>query len=167
MKSTSRLSLLGLLLASSLILGFIEHMLPPLTPVPGIKLGLSNIPVVFALYSLDRRDAVLLAAAKTVLSCALFGGFSAFIYSAFGMTASMAAMCVLCGRKDISPLGVSAAGGAAHIASQVAAAVVLTGTVSIWRLLSLFIALGTVSGILNGLIASILLYRLRDITDLK
>lgn len=155
-----QLTLPAMLLALALVLGWIEHMLPALSSVPGIKLGLSNVPVLFALYACGRRPALLIAVGKVVLSCALFGGFSAFLYSAAGMTAAFIAMAVLCQQHYVSPVGTSAAGGAVHVAAQTGVAMLLTGTPSLWRLLPLMLAAGTLSGVLTGVIVLLVLKRL-------
>ena len=152
-------ALLGLLLAVALVLGWVEHMLPPLTAVPGIKLGLANIPVLYALYACGRGEAAVLGAAKVVLSCALFGGFSAFLYSAAGMAASLAAMLMIYRLKSVSPVGTSAAGGFAHVAAQTVVAMALTATPSLWRVLPVLTAAGTLSGVVTGIVAALLLRR--------
>ena len=155
-----RLTLPAMLLALALVLGWVEHMLPALTSVPGIKLGLANMPVLFALYACGRKPAFLIACGKVILSCALFGGFSAFLYSAAGMAAAFLAMSLLCKHDYVSPVGVSATGGALHVAAQTGVAILLTGTPSLWRLLPIMLAAGTLSGVLTGLLVLLVLRRL-------
>ena len=59
MRKTSRqLAYLGLCTAVALILAYVEVLLPPLyTAVPGIKLGLPNIAILFVLYRYGMRYA--------------------------------------------------------------------------------------------------------------
>ena len=47
-----RIALSGLLTALMLVMGYLENLLPSVG-VPGIKLGLSNGVLIFALYMLD------------------------------------------------------------------------------------------------------------------
>ena len=81
-----------LLTAMMLVLGFIESLLPVATAVPGVKLGLSNGVLMFALYMLDAPTAFLLMLLKVVLSGLLFGGVSAMMYAMAGGVASMLVM---------------------------------------------------------------------------
>ena len=54
---TSRMTKLALLTAVALILSLVESALPPLAPIPGIKLGLANIITLTALYYMTPADA--------------------------------------------------------------------------------------------------------------
>ena len=51
--SVQKIALSGLLLAIMLILGYIESLIPPIVPIPGVKLGLSNGVLLFSLYLLN------------------------------------------------------------------------------------------------------------------
>ena len=158
-----RIATLGILISLSLILGWVEHMIPISVAVPGIKLGLGNIVVVFALYRLDPRQAFALSMAKVLLTALLFGGFSGLVYSAAGAAVSYGVMLVFYARKNVSAIGVSAAGGAAHIAAQVAVAIIITQTAQIWHLLPPMLIAGTLSGTATGAIAQLIINR----TDIK
>ena len=92
MKRTQRVALIGILIALSLILGWVENMIPISAKIPGIKLGLANIVVVFALYKLGIGEAALLSVAKALLTSLLFGNMAGFLYSAAGAVLSYAAM---------------------------------------------------------------------------
>ena len=51
--STKKLTALALLTTTAMILSYVESLLPSVG-VPGVKLGLANIAVIFALYRLVR-----------------------------------------------------------------------------------------------------------------
>lgn len=159
--SAKRLTLLAMLLGLALILGWVESILPPLTAVPGVKLGLGNITVLFALYVLDARSAFALSCAKVLLSSLLFGGVSGLMYSAAGAFVSFIVM-VICKRfcRRLSAVGVSAAGGAAHTAAQVAVAMLVTAQPQLWRLLAPLLCAGTISGVLTGTVETLVQRRL-------
>lgn len=156
MEKTKKLTLTALLTAAALILGWIEHAVPIVVSIPGIKLGISNIAVVFALYRLGIGYAAAVMSSKVLLTALLFGGFSGFAYSAAGGILSLAAMTAIYKIKWLSPIGVSAAGGAAHITAQVVVAVLFTSTPQIAWLLAPLLAVGTVTGTLTGLISALL-----------
>ncbi len=165
MERTRKLTLTALLTAAALILGWIEHAVPIVVSIPGIKLGISNIAVVFALYRLGRGYAASVTACKVTLSALLFGGFSGFAYSAAGGALSLCVMMLLHKVKRMSPIGVSAAGGAAHITAQVLTAVMMTSTPQIMWLLSPLLAVGTVTGALTGFISALLISKTGKLSE--
>ena len=77
----------GLMTALMLILGFLESRIP--FPVPGIKLGLANTVLLYALYILGGKAALVLMALKVILSGLSFSGLSAMMYSAAGSALSL------------------------------------------------------------------------------
>ena len=157
MKSTKRLTLTAMLTAAALVLGWLEHAVPITGSLPYIKLGISNIAVVFAVYMLGAGCAWALVAAKVILSAMLFGGFSGFLYSAAGGAASLAVMLLVSRIKNVTPIGVSAAGGAFHMAAQVTVAALLTSTGRIFWLLAPLLAVGTLTGAATGVACSLVL----------
>ena len=77
--------------AVAMMLSYIEALLPPVySAVPGIKLGLANIAVIFALYSVDPKSAALISLVRVALSALLFGSVMSFIYSFSGAVLSLA-----------------------------------------------------------------------------
>ena len=70
---TKRITRMGMLVALSLILSYVEMLLPSFIPIPGIKLGLANIAIVFALYTLPFSDALFISILRVFISCLLFG----------------------------------------------------------------------------------------------
>ena len=66
----------GLLAALALLLSFLETLLPMPVPVPGIKLGLANLVVLFLLLHAGPRQALTLSLSRVLLSALLFSGFS-------------------------------------------------------------------------------------------
>ena len=70
---TRRIVHMGMLTALAMILSFIESQIPAFVAIPGMKIGLANIAVVFALYTLGFRDALAVSLIRVVLSALLFG----------------------------------------------------------------------------------------------
>ena len=94
--STKRVARFGLLTALALVLGLIDRAVP-LTAllggaVPGIKLGLANTVLLYAVYLMDWPSCVLLMLTKVVLSGLLFGSLTAILYSLSGGVLSLAVM---------------------------------------------------------------------------
>ena len=84
MKGTRRLALIAALSAVALTIFVAESQIPPLTMVPGMKLGLANIVTLVAMVILNRRDAGVILAIRLVLGSIFGGGISAFMFSAAG-----------------------------------------------------------------------------------
>ena len=103
--NTQRLAQTALLSATALIFGYIESLLPSLG-IPGIKLGLSNIVLLFALYKLDTRSAFFIMLIKVIVSSLLFAGLNVFFFSLCGGVLSLAVM-ILFKNKFFSVIGVS------------------------------------------------------------
>ena len=67
--ATQKVAFLGLCTAVALVLAYVELLLPPLfAAVPGIKLGLPNIVIVFILYRFGLRYAMIAHAGTHVVS---------------------------------------------------------------------------------------------------
>ena len=92
---TKKLTLLALLTAIALTIFMVEAQIPPLVPIPGIKLGLANIVTVFAVFALGPMDAVLVLAARIFLGAVFAGNFSTIFYSAAGGALAIAVTILL------------------------------------------------------------------------
>ena len=92
----------GLLAALSLVLGYFDRAIPITWllggAVPGIKLGLANTVLLYAVYLMDWRSSVALMLTKVFLSGFLFGSMSAILYSLSGGVLSLIVM--LLARKN-------------------------------------------------------------------
>jgi heptaprenyl diphosphate synthase len=149
-----RIALLGLLTALSLVLGWVERLLPLPGGLPGMKLGLANLAVLLALYGLDSPSAGLLVLLKVSLSALLFSnGLTALVYSAAGAILSFAGMLLLRKWDRYSVVTVSAAGGVLHNIGQLLAAMAVTRTAGLWSLAPMLAASGLGSGLLLGIAA--------------
>ncbi len=160
---TQKIAAAGTLAALALILGWIDHMLPLSSALPGLKLGLANLAVVVALYRLGPWHSAAVAGTKVLLSALLFSGVSGLMYSAAGAALSLAAMLLLHRFSAFSAVGVSAAGGAVHIAAQFTVAALVTSTPSVLRLMPPLLAVGTLTGALLGLTALLTMRRLPQV----
>ncbi len=158
--NTGRVAGAGILAALALILGWIDSLIPLSSTVPGLRLGLANLAVVIALYRLGVRHAAAVSATKVLLSALLFGSVSGLMYSAAGAAVSLTVMALLCRCSALSPVGVSAAGGAAHIAAQFAVAAFLTSTPALFGLMPPLLATGTLTGAALGLTTLLIIKRI-------
>lgn len=156
-----KITLLAVLSAASMILSYVESILPPiLTTVPGIKVGLPNIIVIFILYRMGISAAATVSLIRMFLTALLFGNPISLIYSAAGAFLSLTVMTILKKTDLFSVLGVSVAGGIFHNVGQILAAMVLLETAAIGYYLIILAMTGTLAGIFVGLCGAFLIRRL-------
>ncbi|MDO4482894.1 MAG: Gx transporter family protein [Clostridia bacterium] len=161
-EKTNKIALAGLLVALMLVLGFVESLIPTGT-IPGIKLGLSNGVLIFAIYILGIPTAFVLMLLKVVLSGLMFGGVSAMIYAFAGGLLSMIVMSLLSRVKGVSPVVVSIAGGVMHNVGQVAMAMVMTNTPQLVYYMAILMMVGFVCGALTGICANQVMKHMKKI----
>jgi len=153
-KQAQRIAVCGMLLALMLVLGFVESQLPVAAGIPGIKLGLSNGVLIFAVYMLNVPTAYLLMGLKVLLSGMLFGSPSAMMYAFAGGVLSLTVMVLLSRVKGVSPVVVSMVGGLSHNVGQVALAMVVLQTPKLLYYMAILMAVGLATGLATGLAAN-------------
>ena len=157
---TRKLTLLALLTAIALTIFMVEAQIPALLPIPGIKLGLSNIVTVFAVFTLGPKEAVMVLAARIFLGAVFAGNFSTIFYSAAG--GALAILTTIALRRVLTKrqLWVAGALGAvAHSIGQMIMAVLLTSTPGLIAYLPVMIVVSIVTGTFTGLCAQFLVNR--------
>ena len=156
-----RISLLGVYIALAMVLAYIEILIPPLFPaVPGIKMGLPNIVIVFLLYRRGPVCAATVSILRVLLVSMLFGNGMALMYSLAGSVLSLLLMILLRRLNFLSAVGVSVAGAVAHNVGQILMAMLLLETAELGYYLVVLILTGTLSGILIGLCGATLIRRI-------
>ena len=150
--SASVVAKLGLLTAVAIVLGYFEYLLP-VTGIPGVKLGLANTVLLYALYLIDVPSAILLMFLKVGLSGLLFGGPAAMLYSLAGGVLSLIVMILARKSKGLSIVGVSVLGAVSHNIAQMVVACFVVETRAILAYLPILLFAAAVTGTLTGLIA--------------
>lgn len=154
---------IGVLCALAIILSYIELLLPPIyAAVPGIKVGLPNIVIIYALYSLSVKKAAAISFIRLTISALLFNP-STFIYSLAGAVLSLAVMALLKKSGKFSAIGVSIAGGVMHNLGQILVAIWLLETVEIGYYMFILAISGTLAGVFVGLAATFVINRLKKL----
>lgn len=138
----------------------------PLSPgIPGMKLGLANIVIVVALYTLGNRTALLVNIARIALTAALYGNVFSALYALAGGLLSFLVMAMLKNTERFSIAGVSMAGGAAHNLAQLFLASLLVEQALLVSYAPLLLLAGMATGILNGMLATWILRALGQRPD--
>ena len=159
-KKIQKLAFLGVMAAAAMILSYVEAILPPVfTAVPGIKLGLPNVVIIFVLYYMGASAAALISLVRMILTSLLFGSLVSLIYSLAGAALSLAIMILLKKTNIFSAIGVSVTGGVAHNIGQILMAMLLLETAEIGYYLIVLAVTGTIAGLLVGVLAAFLIDR--------
>lgn len=151
----------GLFTALAIVFGYVEFLIPVSLAVPGTKLGIANIVVLFSLYFLGVQGAALVSLVRIVVSGLLFGGVFSMLYSLAGGILSFVAMALLYKNRHISPIGTSIAGGVCHNIGQLCVAAAVMQTPSIFSLFPYLVGIGAVTGAVNGVLTNIILRRMK------
>lgn len=154
---TLRLATYGVMAAMALVFGYVESLVPLPVPVPGIKLGLANIVVLYALLAFGPRPGLAIMVVKVCASSLLFGNPTMFMYSLAGGFASFAAMALSTRWRSLSVVGVSMVGGVFHMAGQLLmVGAVLTPAIAL-AYAPVLLPSGLASGLLVGYLCRLVL----------
>lgn len=160
-RKTKRIALLGLCASIALVLAYVEALLPPIfSAVPGIKLGLPNIILIFLLYRCGVKQAALVSLVRMLLVLWMFGSVMSFYYSLAGATLSLAAMALLKRLDILSTVGVSVAGAVLHNVGQILMAMLLLDTAEVGYYLIVLAVTGTIAGVFIGLCGHLAIARI-------
>ena len=157
---TKKVATLGLCIALSMVLSFIESQIPPLVAVPGVKVGLPNLVMVFMLYKIGWKETAIVSIIRVVLVSMLFGSAVSMAYGLVGATFSLVGMILLKKSNLFSTIAVSVVGGVLHNVGQIATACVVMGTAQIVYYLPVLLISGTIAGVVIGFVAGLLVKKL-------
>ena len=158
--NSARITYIALLSALAAVFGYIESLFPLPVPIPGIKLGLSNIAVLFALIRMNKADAFFVMILKVFICAILFSGMAGLFYSLSGGILSYTAMCVF-KRYDFSVIGISMAGGVFHNLGQITAAAIMLSSVGAFYYFPVLMIAGLIVGTAVGILCKAVISRLK------
>ena len=154
---TKRIALMAMCIALAMILSYVLG-----AGVSGVKLGLANIVVIFALYKLGWKEAVGISLLRVLLVSLLFGHVASFFYSIAGAALSLVGMILLRKTEKLSCVAVSVLGGVLHNLGQILVAVAIMGRNVVYYLPGLILS-GVAAGVAIGAVSALLVHRV----DLK
>ena len=157
---TKKLAMMGLFTALAMIFGYVEAILPISVGIPGVKLGLANIVVLFALYYLKPSEAFLINIVRIILVSFMFGNLSVMLYSLAGGVLSFGAMLLFKKSGKFSVYGVSVAGGVFHNVGQLLVAMLVLETMSLVYYGPVLLISGVVTGLVIGIVSSEVIKRI-------
>ena len=158
-----RIARYALLVSLAMVLSWLESLIVFPGLLPGMKVGLTNLVVVFALYRMSPRDAAAVSLARVALVSLTFGNAYSFAYSLAGAVLSLAVMTGLKKTGRFSILGVSIAGGVCHNLGQLGVAMAVLGTARLGWYLPWLMAGGVAAGTAVGAAGGIVVDRVRPL----
>ena len=162
MRSMKKTVTLGMLTAIAMVFGYVESIIPLPIGIPGIKLGLANIIILFVIYRYGIREALLVSVARIVLSGLMFTGMWSILYGISGTACAIMVMSLAKFRLKLSVITVSVLGAMAHISGQMVVAGLNVGFGPVAGY-SLYLLLASVIfGAIIGTISDILIRRVID-----
>ena len=157
---TKKVAFLSMSIALAMILSFVESQIPALVAVPGIKVGLPNIVIVFLLYRVGWKETVLVSLFRIFLVSLLFGNIQSMTFSLLGAFLSLLFMILLKKLQLFSCITVSVVGGVLHNVGQILAAILWTSTAQIAYYLPVLLISGTIAGTLIGILGGMMVKRM-------
>ena len=156
-----KLTQMAMLLSLALIIFIVESFLPPLAPIPGIKLGLANIITLVAIYMLGRKEAFVILVLRIVLASVYSRGKAGFMYSMAGGLCCFLVM-ALCSFKlgENRMWVVSIFGAIAHNMGQIAVACFVIGSAQVMWYLPVLMISAVLTGAFTGVAAHVTVRRL-------
>lgn len=154
----------SMLLALSIVLSIFESFIPIINgSIPGLKIGLANIVILFMLYRYNLKDAIYLSILRVILMGLIKAGFGInFIFSIVGAIFSVIAMSIF-KKLNFSIIGVSIIGSIFHILGQIISAIILLNTFNLIYYLPYLIIFSIITGFIIGTICKEILERTKEI----
>lgn len=161
--NTGRIALYGMCIALAFILSYVESLFPIQGAMPGMKLGLTNLVVLFALYFMNGWAAFGISLVRILLVAFTFGNFISLFYSLAGGMLSFLVMFLLKRTGSFRIVTVSVAGSVVHNAGQILVAMVLLGTRRVAWYFGVLCISGVVAGVVIGILAGLVLAKLHHV----
>lgn len=160
---TQLMVLTGLVFATALVLSIVENMLPPLPiAVPGVKFGLSNIAVMYALFFLGPKQAYTIAALKALFVFSTRGAIASALSLSGGLSSvTVMLLLLLIFQETLSYLSISIFGAISHNLGQFAVIILLYAGMNMWIYLPVLLFSGVIAGIITSTLLRFILPALK------
>lgn len=154
---------LSLLVAMGIVVSLFENIIPIPLPIPGAKLGLSNIVILVTIIVFGYREGLIVAALKSVVLILVTGSLSSFIFSFVGAMLSSIFM-ILADKylnRQLSLIGISLIGAFFHNFGQVLVASLILNNIMIFSYLPFLLILGLFTGYFVGIASEMIVSNLK------
>ena len=157
---TKKLTTLSLLTTIALIIFITEAQLPPIAPIPGIKMGLANVITLVTLVWFGRKEAFVVLMIRIFLGSVFAGSVTSLMYSLAGGILCFIVMSLLINIFDLKQLWVvSVFGALSHNIGQLLIAAVITATPQVFGYFPLLAVSAVITGAFTGILAYLVVKR--------
>ncbi|MDD8049568.1 MAG: Gx transporter family protein [Thomasclavelia sp.] len=162
---TKKIITCALLISVSLILSYIENILPMSYFVPGAKIGLANIVTLLTIYTLSPKESFIILITRIIIMGLVFTNAYMMIYSLVGGLLAYLVMFIMFKSNAFSIIIVSIGGATAHNIGQLLVASIFFSTTSFIYYLPYLLIIGVITGLIVGIINVLILNRFKVIVD--
>ena len=166
---TKKIVLMAILFALALILSVVEGMLPVIPiPIQGIKLGLSNVVVMFALFFIEYKTALAIAVLKAIFIVMTRGVVAGLLSATGGVLSVLVMMSLQAIFKDkISYTILSIFGAISHNIGQFIVFSMLYMGMNLWFYLPVLVISGVIMGVLTSILLRASMPALKNIANIN
>lgn len=150
---------LGLFAAVAIIFGYVESLIPVFAGIPGVKIGLANLAILFILDRYSWREAALVSVVRILVIGFMFGNLFSIVYSLAGTALSLTVMNFLKKHSEFSLIGISVAGGVTHNIGQLIVAMIVVSNTSLMVYAPALLVAGVLAGVAIGVLVKEVLGR--------
>ena len=158
--NTKKLTALAITISFAMILSYLESRIPAFVAIPGVKIGLANVAVIFALYKFGIKEAITVSLLRIFLISMLFANPISMLYSLAGGALSLLVMILLKRFTPLSEITISICGGVMHNVGQITMASIMLDTNLVIYYLPFLLISGIIAGIAVGVAAGVLIKRI-------
>ena len=156
-----KITLYGMMIALAFVFSYLERLIPLNIGIPGVKLGLGNIVVLLALYTIGTKGAFVISVIRILLTGFTFSGLFSMLYSLAGGILSFLVMALLKKYNVFSTTGVSVCGGVSHNIGQLFVAMIVLESSNVWYYLPVLLVSGCLAGVAIGIAGGLMVGRLQ------
>ena len=150
---------LGLFAAVAIIFGYVESLIPVFAGIPGVKIGLANLAILFILDRYSWREAALVSVVRILVIGFMFGNLFSIVYGLAGAALSLTVMNFLKKHSEFSLIGISVAGGVTHNIGQLIVAMIVVSNTSLMVYAPALLVAGVLAGVAIGVLVKEVLGR--------
>ena len=151
MNNTKKLTLTALLCAVAIVLSFVEGMFVFVPQCPGVKVGLSNIAVMFALFFLDKKTGIAIGLLKSLFALVTRGAMAGLLSLAGGLSSILIMIILLKLFNGTSTSVISISAALTHNIAQFGVISIVYAPMSMLPYLPILIISGIVFGVANAI----------------
>lgn len=163
-----RLTADAMLIGAAMMISYVEAVLPlDFIVLPGVKLGLANLAVMIAFFTLGAADAAIVSIIRVILCGMLFGNGMSMIFSLLGALFAFVGLIVYrrALQRVLSPIGASILCAVLHNVGQLIAAGLVLSDGAVISYAPVMLCASVVCGGINGMLLIMIMRALPEVKE--